>query len=63
MAKQDVKNVEQIMDTGAKGDRMFHLFSRVKKFDGGNEEGWDTWIQRFELLAGLGDKNEWLESL
>ena len=44
-------------------DRLLRLTSRIKKFDGNNEEGWDVWIQRFELLAGLGDKSQWLESL
>ena len=43
--------------------RLLQLLARVRKFDGDNEEGWDVWIQRFELLAGLGDKSEWLESL
>ena len=44
-------------------DRLLRLMSRIRKFDGNNEEGWDVWIKRFELLAGLGDKSEWLESL
>ena len=50
-------------EKGVRSDRLLRLLSRVRKFDGNNDEGWDIWIQRFELLAGLGDKSEWLESL
>ena len=46
-----------------RSDKLLRLISRIKKFDGSNDEGWDVWIQRFELLAGLGDKSEWLEAL
>ena len=51
--------------TGQKfqSDKLLRFTSRIRKFDGGNDEGWDVWIQRFELLAGLGDKSEWLEAL
>ena len=44
-------------------DKLLRFTSRIRKFDGGNDEGWDVWIQRFQLLAGLGDKSEWLEAL
>ena len=59
------KNMDKQEKSGNNGrpDRLLRLMSRIRKFDGNNEEGWEVLIQRFELLAGLGDKSEWLESL
>ena len=62
MAKVEDTNSPVAQQGGGNG-HMLRLLARVKKFDGFNEEGWDIWLQRFELMAGFGSEEEKVEAL